>query len=223
MKGLKFAVGVAVFAASVAVEAGVVSLDLVGSQTAYSAVVPHLPSLTSQLDQYEPSVTGSLIYDLNDLRQTRLNIVKPYYNIEYSNGPGVNATVSFPHSANTFVSTTLLPWSYDPNTLTLSASGRSLFSNGSFCVGHLSICSAVYGQQSGVADIDIQIVFKDATASFFTGLLTFSQTLANGAVISGEYTFATPVPVPAAAWLFGAALTGLAGATRARRKGLAGG
>jgi hypothetical protein len=106
---------------------------------------------------------------------------------------------------------------YDAGTRTLTVTNGTLASTSSdyTCSGDSLFCGGILPS----FNLDLVLTFTDATLNSFNG----SAVATNGDA-SGEYSYnwsfageAPEVPVPAAVWLFGSGLAGLAGLARSRK------
>jgi hypothetical protein len=106
---------------------------------------------------------------------------------------------------------------YDAGTRTLTVSNGTLTSTDSqyTCSSDALFCGNILPS----FDLDLVLTFTDATLKSFNG----SAVATNGDV-NGQYSYnwsfsgqAPEVPVPAAVWLFGSGLAGLAGLARSRK------
>lgn len=183
----------------------------VGQLTSYSVEIPGYPNIESVLDPAFLSFEGSL--DISQYTGSMI-FTEAYYNVNFSDtsDPNRNAVVSFPHTIYTIGAR----YSFlDPLTGVVSGSANGYNTGAtSFCVGSVTICAATYSYSRNFTfDLDLQL---HPTLNTLTGTGVLTRTLANGTVITQEYAF-SEIPLPAAAWLFGSGLIGLAGVVRQKR------
>lgn len=173
----------------------------------YTPTQPTAGGLWS-LDTANPSVQGDLDYAPFN---THTSILVPVFD--------VSGWVNFyyPHSQSEVVGSA---GSYDAATRTLSLTGV-LFND----IGEWGVCTASPGfscpepgstETRGSGSIDITLIFSADLRSFTgTGIHTFAHGDGSADLTSWSFNGAE-VPVPAAAWLFGSGLLGLAGLARRR-------
>jgi len=103
-------------------------------------------------------------------------------------------------------------------TLTYTQAGLTYLSEPFVCTAFGSVQCATPGVPSmGIESFNLALLF-DADLAAFTGTGTRTFSYQNGSSVTTAFSFSgTAVPVPAAAWLFGSGLLGLAGAARKRR------
>jgi len=219
-----FALALAVFATASQASYVMQEFAVKGTLSTYSVSIPDMPSLTAVLDPELPVITGKITTyaDESVFNLLSLSLQERYHNVDYSlPDEGLNSTKTFTNSGFSFSGLGNAAQSYDPISRVLSLSvpiGGG--DGGAFCIGSVKICSSLYSA-SGSGLLDIVLTF-DPTLTSFTGFADFTRTLTNGAVISGHYDFfstssaVSQVPVPAAGWLLGSALAGLAGGVRRR-------
>jgi|GEM_PF-2740502 len=214
---LSFFVGMAVVPAGHAA--------VTGNLVSLSVTIPDYPSLTTTLDLAQPGITGELNIvagtDLSSILSFNGTFTEDYHAVHLDAG-ALSSDMYYPHSVYYFAGGSN---SYDAGTRTLSLNDvpASFGAGGNppFCIGSIALCNAAYESSPSLGLLDLVLVFDEGLQNI-TGTATFSHTLANGTMISGQYNFeGSPnlvfTPVPAAGWLLGSGLIGLAGAVRRRR------
>jgi len=210
----------------------VTNYTISGALTSYSLTIPGMPTLTSALDPDEVKISGYLLAgyaaDLSYFEIPKANFNEAYHDVDFSDlGKGLNATKIFPHESLGFTS---YDASYDPLSRTLTASlswGSGNRSSSAFCIGAVAICSELYYLESAPGTLEVVLTF-DSTLMSFTGVAVRTGTLVNGSSFSSRYEFfstsseITQVPLPAAGWLLGSGLLGLAGGAIRRARASAG-
>lgn len=108
--------------------------------------------------------------------------------------------------------------SYDAGTRTLTVSGTAINTSApNSCSGANFFC----GDDLPAFDLSLTLTFTDASLKAFNGSLLAANDDGAGSVYTYAWSFngQTPeVPVPAAFWLFGSGLAGLAGFARSRNR-----
>lgn len=107
--------------------------------------------------------------------------------------------------------------SYDAGTRTLTFTGTVINTLADYdCTGAAFIC----GNELPSFDLALSLTFTDDTLGAFNGSLVASNDDGAGSAYAYGWSFngqAPEVPVPAAFWLFGSGLAGLAGFARTRK------
>lgn len=108
--------------------------------------------------------------------------------------------------------------SYDAGSRTLTVLGTVVNTSSTYnCVGAAFFC----GGALPTFNLALSLTFTDASLQAFNGNLTATNDDGHGSAYSYAWSFngaAPEVPVPAAAWLFGTGVVGLAGLARNRRR-----
>lgn len=108
---------------------------------------------------------------------------------------------------------------YDAGTRTLTVTGTVVNTSASYtCAGSAFLC----GNTLPSFDLALTLTFTDDSLSAFSGSLVASNDDGAGSSYSYAWSFggqaaAPEVPVPAAFWLFGSGIAGLAGFARSRK------
>jgi len=186
------------------------------------------PELAATLDPAQPGITGDLNIsvqtDLSSVQGIGGSFAEDSHVIHLNDAGGLSATIYYPNSVYDFSGSTN---SYDPDSRTLTLYGvQTSFGAGATapnCMGSTALCNLAYESTPTLGSMILTLVFDEALLNA-TGTAIFSHSLDNGTAISGQYNFEAtpsilvePVPVPAAGWLMGTALFGLAGVVRRRR------
>jgi len=202
-----------------------------GNLVSLSVSVPGLPSLVSTVELAQPGFTGNLSISaygsLSSITSISGSIREDYHAVHLDAEGGLSSVMYYPLSIFSFSGRDpSSSYDYATRTLSLHDVETSFSSSGAspFCTGSIAICGAVYEKYPKLGLLDLVLVF-DRDLNNVTGTATFSHTLANGTVISGQYNFTgspsveiTPAPVPAAGWMLGSSLVGLMGAVVRRRR-----
>jgi hypothetical protein len=209
MKAIKTLLAVAVVAGAASAQAA--TYNVTGAQT--GAVITAVAPTTATNTPAVPSFAG--VWDVTGSSLSG-NVDFEAYSTAVAVDLGgffLNATINNPNSlfnitGGTFASSGL--------TVTLTNAVGSFVGTTPTCTGNALVCSNQ--PAPGIADLDLTLTFADASLSSFTGVITGTNSDANGTTVyTWEFSGVEEVPLPAAAWLFGSGLIGLAGAVRRRR------
>jgi hypothetical protein len=224
MKLLQFAAAIAAGAIlSCTAHAAVYSVS--GAMTGYEPIYPWVPPgfYTVSFDPVNPTFTGTWSIGLTDPTLFGSMTVEPYWRhtkiTDLSTTPTtvIGAVDSFwPNDQHTINGDSAVV-AYDSITRMFSVTQALVTIDGTMenctATGHM-VCDApgvAYDFESSLA---VQLVF-DPTLQTFTGTAVNTRTFASGFIDYTSWSFGgTEVPLPAAGWLFGAALLGLSGARK---------
>jgi hypothetical protein len=136
------------------------------------------------------------------------------YAVEWSVFGSPTGTTTYTSDNYSLASTTS---TYDAGTRTLTVTGTVSNTSASYtCSGAAFFC----GDTLPAYDLSLTLTFTDDTLKAFSGSLAATNDDGEGSQYSYAWSFngQTPeVPVPAAFWLFGSGLAGLAGFARSRK------
>ena len=213
MNAMKSLLAVSILA--VAAGANAAQYNITGSQTNLSCT----GNACSADITNTPTPTFDGVFDLTTSAFNSGNIAFDPYSVGISVAGGFfTATISNPNSADSIVGGT---FAYNPGSLTLTLTDATGTFTGTTptCTGAGVICDAQ--PNANIENLDLTLTFADASLQSFTGsIAALNDNGANGTSTmtwSFSGTQVEEVPLPAAAWLFGSGLIGLAGAVRRRR------
>lgn len=217
MKAIKTLLAVSVLTVAGTASAAVMQLT--------ATLDSQVPPLGTQTISGNNNFTGSIDVDLGTglLSSLTLTTVGSYTSTS-SFGPAVTFYTGSTWSANLgggIPFTTLgedngnLVVTYEWGTATNNSNGAGSFSGTApTCAGSAPLCSFALAGNPGW-DSAVLTVTVDGNLEVVSALLTTSEVGSQG-VATTNYSL-SPVPLPAAAWLFGSGLIGLAGVVRRRR------
>jgi hypothetical protein len=110
--------------------------------------------------------------------------------------------------------------SYNAASRTLTVTNGSLVSTTAASDYNCSGAALFCGDAAPAFQLNLTLTFADDALSAFSGTATASNNDGQGSIYSYDWSFngqAPEVPVPAAVWLFGSSLIGLAGVARSRK------
>jgi len=211
--------------------------ELGGTFTSISVSMPGAPDLVASYDPVSPTWRGNIWMEINSILAGNVgNWTDLGHSVNLTASDGRSATVTYPN--NLIYGT--YAHSYDPvsRTLTLHNGAAEFYNRSWFCLGAVSLCGGMYSPtpsessflfpskdtllrpiESIAIDGSLDMVLTFSTDfRAFSGTGSMVQMLRNGTVITEQFTIVgTYVPVPAAGWLLGSGLMGLAGGAVRRR------
>ena len=236
MKLWKSACAVA-FAAGLTCTAHAASFAVNGVMTGVDAIIPenpiapgvYLDSIAIAFNPANPAFTGLWNIDVSNFTLSGVADFESYQaNTHFwlrfpASGGGETVfdygsyTVTRPHDVQT-IDGSGATYQYDAatRTLTMTQPVITLTGTSENCVSEGTIGCPIMGDYvpESVNDIVFQLIFAEDMRSF-TGTSTITRHFPDGSGDNTHWSFSgTAVPVPAAAWLFGSSVLGLAGFAR---------
>jgi len=201
-----------------------------GYLTSASIVIPGMSTpIVTHLEPDHPALSGQLSISNTDQSIYYTSLAVGYHNIDVTAlGSGETAVVTYPTTS--VLIGTQYATSYDPTTRTITGHGAiPKLGMTEFCVGAVSLCSSIYTSDFFLKSYEVHGGVLDLILTFspdfsqFTAQGFLTLKLDNGASVIQNFVFSTSpitppsVPLPAAGWLLGSGLIGLAGVGRRLR------